>query len=320
MTIYTIPIMGQSHPKVCIVILHWNNYFGLVECLSSLREITYPNYDIIIVNNGSKTRLYLSTIQGTADHVAAVVETQENLGYARGNNLGIKEALRRGTDYILLLNDDTVVSPEFLDTLVNAAERHHDVGILGPKIYHYDEPERIWFVGARFDGHLCRVSFPGAGQIDNGQFEKPREADFITGCAMLVKREVIERIGTLDGRFFLYWEDVDFGVRAKKADIRSLVVPASKIWHKVSSSSGGADSPLKAYHKTRSHLLMAKLHSKGAIPKILRETFSDVLWLLFKSSDANRIKKARAYTRAVLDFYLGRLNKGPRWLWVELEG
>ena len=306
------------HPKVSIIILHLEEVRCLIDCVASLNKATYENCDIFIVHNGPKSKVLEENLAPISQRITEVIDTGENVGFARGNNIGIRQALQKGAEYVLLLNDDTVVSPEFLDILVNTAENRADVGILGPKIYYYDERKKISFVGARFDAHTCTVSFPGANQLDHGQFEEVEEADFVTGCAMLVKREVIEKVGALNGRFFLYWEDVDWGVRAKKAGIRSLVVPTSKIWHKASISSGGHDSPLKIYHKTRSHLLMARLHTKRAISSIVIGFLFDVLWLLFKSSGVDRDRKARAYVRAILDFYMGRIDKGPRWLWSGL--
>lgn len=303
------------HPKVSIIILHLENICCLIDCIASLNKVTYENFDVLIVHNGPKSKVLEENLAPISQRIIEVIDAGENVGFARGNNIGIRQALQKGAEYVLLLNDDTVVSPELLDILVSTAESRPDVGILGPKIYHYDEPKKIWFVGARFDAHTCTVSFPGANQLDNGQFEEVEEADFVTGCAMLVKREVIEKVGILDGRFFLYWEDVDWGVRAKKAGVRSLVVRTSKIWHKASISSGGPDSPLKIYHKTRSHLLMARLHAERAMSGIVIGFFFDALWLLFKSSNTNRVRKARAYVRGILDFYLGRLSKGPKWLW-----
>jgi GT2 family glycosyltransferase len=307
--------MPNHIPKVVIIILHFDSRDTLTECLRSCQRISHPNHEIIIVKTGLRSNLRLASMQDIASSVSKIINTKENVGYARGNNLGIQDALSHKADYVLLLNDDTIVSPNFLEILVEVGERSPDIGMLGPKIYYFDEPNKVWFAGAGFDYQTCRVIAPASDQVDQGEDSVPFESDYITGCALLVKRAAIERIGLLDERFFLYWEDVDWGLRAKKARLTNLVVPSSHIWHKVSVSIGGPDSPLKAYHKTRSHLLIAKLHAPGALNKLQRGYFRDIAWLLLKSSDKDRIKKARAYFSAIRDYHFGRTNGGLSWLW-----
>jgi GT2 family glycosyltransferase len=307
--------MGSFSPKISIIIVHLDNQLALVECLKSCQKILYPNYEIIIVKNGSKSQLSLTALQGFAERVSMIINSTENVGYARGNNLGIRKALTYNANYILLLNDDTIVSPNFLDILVEEGEKSSNIGMLGPTIYYAGETNRIWFSGAYFNRQTCMILTPGSNQFDKGRNGKPFDSDYITGCAVLVKRQVIEKIGMLDKRFFLYWEDVDWGLRAKKAGFANWVIPNAHIWHKVSVSTGGMESPLRAYHKTRSHLAMAKLHAPWALNRLHWGFSRDVAWLLFKSTDLERVKKARAYISAIKDYHLGRTNKGPLWLW-----
>jgi GT2 family glycosyltransferase len=273
------------------------------------------NYDIIIVQNGSISNLSITTVQKSSIHVSALLQSSENIGYARGNNLGIKKALKQEADYILLLNDDTIVPPNFLGFLVEEGEKSSSVGMLGPKIYYTSEPKKIWFAGARFDSRTCAVSTIGFDQGDQREDSLPVESDYISGCALLIKREAIERIGLLDERFFLYWEDVDWCLRAQKAEFKNIVVPSAKIWHKVSVSTGGMDSVIRAYHKTRSHLLFAKLHTPWTLNKLHWSFSRDIAWLLFKSSDHDRVKKAHAYLAAIKDYHVRRIDKGPNWIW-----
>lgn len=305
--------MSDSQPKVYIIILHWKNVSCLIECLVSLNKTAYDNYAVIVVNNGPDD---LGNIDQHMERKIQVLRSPSNIGFARGNNLGIKEALRNQADYVLLLNDDTVVSPDFLNILIDAGENNPDVGMLGPKIYYFDEPQRIWFAGAKFDEQTGLIFTPHSDEIDNNRKdEKPEDSDYITGCALLAKRKLIDKIGLLDERFFLYWEDVDWGLRAKNAGFKNLVIPSAHVWHKVSSSSGGMDSLIRVYHKTRSHLLLARLHAPKALPKLHIQFFRDIVWLLFKSNDPNHFKKARAYIAAIKDYHKGRTDKGPEWIW-----
>jgi GT2 family glycosyltransferase len=277
----------------------------------------YPNYDIILVSNGAKLPIRRTALQGIADRVSLIINNSENVGYARANNLGITEALKRQADYILLLNDDTVVSPDFLDILVKIGEESADVGMLGPAIFYFNEPDSIWFTGAKVDMQTCQVSTKEFDEIQGSRHPSPIESEYITGCALVVKTEVVKKIGPLNERFFLYWEDVDWGLRAIKAGYHNLIVPSAHIWHKVSVSTGGPDSPLKAYHKTRSHLLMAKLHAPWALTRLQRAFLRDITWLFFKSRDGDRMRKAFAYLAAIKDYHLGKTDRGPHWLWQQ---
>ena len=308
-------LISNTTPKVAIIILHFENVGLLRECLKSCQEIVYPNYEITIVKNGDRSDLSLSAMQEIADRVATIISLPENVGYARANNHGIQQALSTGANCILLMNDDTVVSPHFLSILVESYEKLSDVAMLGPAIYYFDEPDKIWFAGARFDGQSCSVSTKEFDENRPWENSGSIGSDYITGCAVLVKREIIEKIGPLDERFFLYWEDVDWGLRAAKAGYKNLIIPGARIWHKVSVSAGGPDSPLKSYHKTRSHLIMAKLHAPWSLKKLHYAFLRDVAWLLLKSSDENGMRKTLAYLAAIKDYHLGKTDRGPHWLW-----
>ena len=309
----------KMQPKVSIIIVHLKDVPNLVECLVSLNEVNYPNFEIIIVLNGAKSSAIITQLESVKRNIKKIIITEYNLGFARANNIGIKEAIVSEADYILLLNDDTVVAPDFLNSLVAMAEENSDLALLGPKIYFFDDPERIWFAGAKFKRETCQILSPHAGEIDVSTTEhKVMDSDYITGCSLLIKRKFLDQIGLLDERFFLYWEDVDWGLRVKKAKLKNAVVPTSKVWHKVSVSSGGPNSALKVYHKIRSQLLFHKLHIPGTNAKLLMKYSRDVGWLLFKASDQNRLHKARAYMSAIKDYYLGRTGKGPKWLWQDL--
>lgn len=304
-------------PKVYIVILHLKNILCLTDCISSLSKIRYTNFDIFVVHNGPKDSFLRDALRPYSQHIKEIIDTGSNAGFAAGNNIGVREALKFQADYILLLNDDTVVAPDFLDTLLEAAETTPGAGILGSKIYYFDEPQKVWFAGARFDYETCMLTTPGSGLLDDGLSSEPLESDYITGCALLIKRQVVERIGLLDERFFLYWEDVDWGLRAKKAGFRNFVMSRSHIWHKISVSTGGMDSPLRAYHKTRGHLSLAKVHTPWALSSLHGGFFRDVVWLLVKSKEKTRIARARAYMAAIIDYHRERTDRGPHWLWSD---
>jgi len=305
----------MSDPKVAIIILHLDDREALRDCLRSCGALTYSNCEIIVVENGSKVAWNLTELQSLAACVTEIVKSPVNLGYARGNNLGINRALARGAEYVVLLNDDTEGAPEFLDILVRAGEDNKEVGALCPMIYYFLARRTIWFSGGRFDAASGELSAPNAGTTDEGCQQDLIDSDWLTGCCVLLKRRVLEKLGLLDERFFIYWGDTDFSLRIRKAGFRIAVAPGAHIWHKVSLSTGGDDSPLKAYHKVRGQLLFMKLHAPHALIHVYRAVLRDISWLLFKSKNRNRFRKARALVAAVKDYHVGCEDKGPNWLW-----
>jgi len=308
--------MDTASPKICAVILNIADTGGLVACLLSLDKTVYPNLEIIVVHNGPYKGEFENEIRRASAKIAEVVFTESNAGFAAGNNTGIKRALKNGAEYVLLLNDDTAAAPDFIDCLVSEARKDPARDMLGPRINYFSDPEKIWFSGAIFNREECVFSFPGADQLEAvyGQ-QEPAETAYVTGCALLASRKLIETVGMLDERYFLYWEDADWGLRALKAGFAPLVVPAAKVLHKVSSSAGGNDSPLKIYHKTRGQLLFAASHAPYARGRLIYGFIKDISWLLLKSGQTGRFLKAKAYAAGAADYLLGRGGPGPSWLW-----
>jgi GT2 family glycosyltransferase len=244
-------------PLVYIVVLTWNGKADTLECLQSLQHLTYSNARILVVDNASE--------DGTANAVRSSFPATEllvndsNLRFAQGNNVGLEHSLRCGADYVLLLNNDTTVDPEFLTRLVEVTQNDRLVGIAGPKIYYYGNPNQIWSAGGKIDWWKGWVSHIGIREIEKNQYDAPREVDYVTGCCLLVKREVIDAIGMLDKKFYLYGEDVDWCIRAHQAGFKVVYVPSSHIWHKVSASSEGHLSWFKNWNKLKGQLsLMAR--------------------------------------------------------------
>lgn len=250
----------KDQPKVFIVILNWNGRQLLEDCIKSLQDITHPNYSILVVDNGSSD----GSVQMVSQKYPQIeiIQNETNLGFSKANNIGINRALAKGADYVLLLNNDVEVAPDFLHKLVEVAERDEKIGIVGPKIYYYDRPKVIWFAGGVINFRYGGGGHIGHNQIDRGQYNQIKEVDYISGCAMLIKKEVIEKIGLLDEDYFIYSEDTDLCYRAHKADFRNLYVPSAVIWHKASSSSS-EDSPLMNYYLFRNSLIFSRKYLEG---------------------------------------------------------
>lgn len=302
-------------PRVCIIILNWNGWQDTIACIESIKNLDYENYQVLVIDNGS-TDDSVRQIRVSFPKLD-IIQTGRNLGYSKANNIGIKHALKENVDYILLLNNDAEVTPDFLTVLIDAAVDFPDSGMLGPKIYDFKEPDKVCFAGAHFDYGNCRLTTTGFSRTNQKKDLTPFETDYVNGCALLVKRKTIEKIGMLDERFFLYWEDVDWGLRCMKAGLKNLVVPASQIWHKDSGSNNNSISLLRIYHNLRSRILMARLHNSKVLCKLKRGVFREIAWLLFKSSDPYRIKKARIYFAVIIDYHSGKTGRGPHWLWTK---
>jgi GT2 family glycosyltransferase len=251
--------MQKAEPKVAIVILNWNSFEVTLDCLVSLRKMEYRNYEVVLVDNGS--------IDSSPDKLAEsapevrIIRNSKNLGFTGGNNVGLRDALERNPDYLLLLNNDTIVAPDFLTQLVSVAESDPRIGILNPKIYYFEPSNRIWHAGGEHKPWWSSAKQLGLKKIDNGDYDTVREVSFVTGCALLIKTGIVRQVGLLDEMYFLGWEDLDWTVRVMRAGFKAYYVPQSKIWHRESydtKKNGG--KKLRDYYGIRNSILFARKH------------------------------------------------------------
>jgi hypothetical protein len=293
--------------RIAIILVNWNQYDDTAECLRSLLQITYQDRQIIVVDNGS--------VDDSAGRLAhdfpniELIRNERNLGFAGGNNVGIAAALRAGADAGLLLHNDTTVAPDFLDQLVKVAWDDPQVGAVGPKIYYYSKPEVIWFAGGYISRWTGRTYHPAINQLDCGQFDQMQEVDFLTGCAILVKREVIEKVGSLDIDYFNNFEDVDWSLRMRRLGYKLLYVPGSKIWHKWSVSFGGRFSPFYTYYKTRNSLLYLKKNKMPLINFLYAYSVFPVK-MLFYTLMSGKLINVLAVLVALKDYLSGKYGEG----------
>lgn len=294
--------------KVFIVILNWNGLGDTRECISSVRKNNYANSEILVIDNGSADNS-VSSLKNEFPNIR-IIENGRNLGFSGGNNIGINYCLKQGADYVLLLNNDTTVENAFLSELVKAGELDEKNGLLESKICYYDEPKRIWFAGGKINWLKTRGTHIGLNELDNGQYDNAREVDYLTGCCLLIKRSVFEKIGKLSEDYFLYYEDTDFCLRARKAGFKCIYVPKSKIYHKVSRSTKPG-SPNYIYYHTRNGLMLAKRNG-NAIIKIFLYPYCMFLFLKQMLKIALLPEKkdwAFAVLRGGKDFLLGKSGK-----------
>lgn len=249
---------NYNFPLVSIISVNWNNSYDTVEMLTSLQEISYPNYEVIIVDNNS-TKDNISELKIEFPEVRLVMSPR-NLGFAGGNNLGLNYA---NGDYILLLNNDTVVTQDFLEPLVRLMEFDMSIGVVSPKIYFYDEPQKIQYAGTtEINKITSRGKKLGYGTTDSGKYDSISSTGYANGACMLVRQSLIRKIGFLRPDYFLYYEETDFCVRVKKFGFKVCYNPDSKIYHKISSSTGEG-SPLKTYYLNRNRILFIRLNWVG---------------------------------------------------------
>ena len=245
----------DRNPAIAVIILNWNGKNDTLACLRSVRDISYTNFSTMVVDNGSTD----GSVEAIADDHPAVtiIETGSNLGYAGGNNVGLKSALRAGAKYALLLNNDTVVDPQILSAFLNSAIAFPNGAMFAAKIYYFSRPTTIWYAGARWSAKKQDFEHVGVNEIDNGKFDAAAETAYACGCALFVRTDVINEIGFLHERYFLLYEEADWCYRAKRAGYISVFVPSAKVWHKVSASLG-TGSPLIRYFEIRNTLLWAE--------------------------------------------------------------
>ena len=227
---------GAGLPKVAIIVLNWNAWEVTSDCVRSLASLDYKNCDVAVIDNGSSDDSVEKLRHQFPD--LAVLENGVNLGFAAGNNVGVEYALARGAQYILLLNNDTLVSASCISAMVRVAESDNRIGILNPKIYYYDPPDRIWYAGGSFSPWFGFARHKGMKKRNCDLRDSTREVTFITGCAFFIKAEVVRQIGLLDENFFMVCEDTDWSIRALRAGFKAIYVAEAEISHQNPTQSG----------------------------------------------------------------------------------
>ena len=302
----------MSGTKVFIILVNWNGKEDTAACLRSLKNINYPNYEIILVDNGSTDNSY--DYLKTHFPQITLIENKENLGFAGGCNLGIKHALENGTEYVLLLNNDTIVKEDFLDKLVTSAEKEK-ADLATGKIYYYGRAEIIWGAGGLISLQRGMGCFFGINQKDCGQFDVKKTVTFISGCMMLIRREVFEKIGILDDTYFMYCEDVDFCLRALEENLKLLYIPTSVIWHKKIAATNINHTPFRFYYFVRNSTFIVKKFANTK-QKVIYYFFYLPLTLFkqfYTIKDVN-LKIISAFFLGIYDSFCN--NKGEKKSWL----
>lgn len=299
--------------NVFISIVNFNGNKDTLSCLKSLEKIKVKdfNLNVVVVDNGSK-EVFKENAKDFKNFKLHLLRSEENLGFSGGQNLGIKLALVNNTDYVLVLNNDVYIDENLIINLLETFEKQKDAGLVSPKIYfakgheyhkdRYKESDLgkvIWYAGGKMDWGNVLAFHKGVDEVDKGQFESLEKTDYTSGCCVMIKREVFEKVGLFDEKYFLYYEDNDLSQRAKRKGFESYYQPKAVIWHINAGSAGGSGSKLQDYYITRNRLLFGfKYASIRARTALLKEG----LKLLISGREPQK--------RGVKDFLMGRFGKG----------
>jgi GT2 family glycosyltransferase len=265
---------AETLPPVIAIVLNWNNLADTLECVQSLRCSDYSNLAVWVVDNDSDQDPTPELHARWPD--LRVLRNARNLGYAGGNNTGVRAAMDSGAAYLLLLNNDAVVAPDCVSCLVAAAEANSRIGMATPRVFHYQRRDEIYWDGGVVDWQ--------SGDVRHDSSTLPMEgglirSEWLNGCSLFVRVEAIRHIGLMDERYFLYFEDADWSVRAGRQQWMNAVVGEARAWHKVNASTGGFTNPVMRFYFFRNRYLFASRHS--LLPRRARWKFA-YLWSMWR--------------------------------------
>ncbi len=298
-----------KNPKIFVIILNYNGGKDLLKTIESVVESDYLNLEIILVDNNSSDDSLNLAKQWVATHCSSenkfpkvhFIKNKKNLGFGAGNNIGIKYAFENGADFVFLLNNDALVQENTISNLVDSIKNEKNIGLVSPIIYSDLDYKKVWFSGGKINWwkmraeHVQYLTEQGVMtpcSNDNNVIQ----SDFITGCAMLISRDIFEKVGLFDENIFLYYEDTDLSLRVKKADLRNLVVASSKVFHAEKSEENQSK---KIYWLVLSGVYFFKKHAKDfwkiylSIYLFLRK-FKNFLDAKFRPNEVN-LAVERAY-------------------------
>jgi len=240
------------HPNVSFIILNWNGVNDTLECLQSVCEQDYPFYDVIVVDNDSSDNS-VEIIKNEYPDVI-VIENQENLGYAGGNNVGLEFAAREGLEYLFVINNDLVLKKDCLSNLINDIEGYPKAGAIAPISFYYDRPEVVDFAGGKIIT-VGTIKYIKKSHHEIEALQEPYLSDWLLGCAILIRKSVFDQVGGFDPRYFLLFEDSDWSLKVRRAGYDLMMSPKAWVYHKVSSSFKQTWSPTYFYYYTRNTFL-----------------------------------------------------------------
>lgn len=297
--------------NVFISILTFNDNESTQNCLASIEKLTVRNFklSVVVVDNASEEKFVTENKYNNFELI--ILRNEENLGFSGGQNTGIEFSIRNGADFVLILNNDTILDKDLVEELLKPFS-DSNIGITVPKIYfakgheyhkdRYSEKELgkvIWYAGGFMDWANVIGKHIGVDEVDNGQFSKQAEIEIPTGCCMLLSREVLEKSNFFDERFFLYYEDADLGMRIKQLGYKITLNPGAILWHLNAAATGGSGSSLQDYYISRNRMLFGFKYVNFRVKIAL---VKESILILLKGRKWQKI--------GVRDFYLNIFGKG----------
>ena len=240
--------------KVAILIVNFNGFDDTCECIESIPANDL--YKIVVIDNASLD-FEGERLQNKYKNIH-VIQSKDNIGFSGANNLGIKYALQNDFDYVMLLNNDTIIEKNMIDELLKNAS---DEIVTVPKMCYYSNPDVVWYAGGYIDRFKGDAKHYGINDIED-KYNEERFCDFATGCCLLINTKIINRIGYMNEKYFMYCEDMDYSIKFIENNIKIKYIPTAKLLHKVSASTGGVLSPFSTYYYTRNRLYVVKNHKK----------------------------------------------------------
>lgn len=302
--------------KIFLIILNWEHWELTLNCLKSVNGVDTDGFllEVVVLDNGSLNDS-VKKIQefkfSNSEIIFSIIENKTNEGFARGNNIAAEYAVKNNADYICLLNNDVRVDKNFLKELFESCEKDKNIGLAGGKIYFEkgyefykdkykdgDKGKVIWYAGGKIDWNNVYGSNRGVDEVDNGQFENEQETDFVNGCLMFIRTEILKKCVLFNEKYYLYYEDTDFSQRVKRLGYKLVYCPKSIIWH-INAGSSSAGSNLHEYFTTRNRMLFGMKYASWRVKiSLLRESIK----LYFSGRPWQRI--------GIKDFYLNKFGKG----------
>jgi GT2 family glycosyltransferase len=294
------------------VVLNWNGREDTLRCLESLRRVEHASVAVICVDNGSVDGSQRAIRKRFPD--VQLIEAGANLGYAGGNNLGIRRALERGASWVMLVNNDATVAPDVIDGFSEVASERPRAGILAGKVYFADRPSTIWFAGQRVRTLLGYSGRPrGYGHKDGPRYERVVATDRAVGALMAISREAIDTVGLLDEGLFAYVEDIDWALRVRDAGFEVVFAPNARAWHGVSASTGGerASTHTLYYGVRNTTVVLERRRPLGPLGTLLRRAAIVATFALHALTRADRRAALAAVRDGFADARAGRLSMRP---------
>lgn len=302
---------------ISVVLVNYNGKKYNDACIASILNSTIAESIQIVVVDNASTDDSLSLLKDKWENSGQVhiIALDDNYGFSKANNEGIRWSMEQGIDYYLLLNNDTEIKPDTIDRMLRCGKETKSIVV--PKVLYADRKDVIWCAGGTFSPVIKKTIQSGLNQIDDGQFDVSGECQFANGCAFLLSRQIIERVGFLDERFFLYYEDVEYSMRAAVNGVAIRYLAEAVVYHKVNGSTGGNERPANAYYITRNWMLCNSLHMRdvggmgGKLKFLLFTVYffcNRFAWLLIWFFQG-KTRMCMALIQGIVDFCIGKYGR-----------